>query len=367
MDRRKEKRKSTLIPASACGYKANFDVKCVIRDVSRSGCRLVSTEIGDLPEIIHVMPEGFKNPLLGKIEWRNKKMAGVRFIDEAERRELERLKQEKKSQSLFDRIQTMGWKGIYQGSPAEWMQQARRSSMEFVSGLVHELRTPLTSLIGLLQLLTQGKLGELPARVKAAISVAFRNADRLSALVTDFLDVNKIESGKLKFTFATKDIVALTRETLIANKTYGDKYGVKFDFKQDVGEAFVKIDAGRIDQVLTNLISNAAKFSPPGEEVVVSVRRVKQHIRVSVSDKGPGIPTEMQEKIFEKFQQAETSGARTKEGTGLGLSIAKAIMEAHGGTIQLKSKPGEGTTFWFDLDETANPKKEEKNPQSAAA
>ena len=370
-ERRKVSRKNTLIQATASDLSQHFDVNCIIRDASKAGCRLVSSEIGDLPKVIRIVPNGFANPLLGKIVWRDKKAAGVEFISREEAAMLLKSGQQPDlAHGVFDRLGILGKLGFKNNTHSTGRKGSGRrkgATSDFISTVVHELRTPITALIGTLGLLTNGKLGALPKQVMAALGVAFRNADRLSKLVNDLLDVNKIESGKMEFDFEPTEIEDLVENAIETNRGYGEQFGVSFKMVSDIGAAYVNIDGSRIEQVLANLLSNAAKFSPEGGEVVVTLKRVGSNIRILVADKGIGIPHDKQKVIFEKFGQADAKASGAKKGTGLGLNISKAILEAHSSEIELKSAPGEGSTFWFDLPEKEIIQLEDEKPVQAQA
>ena len=183
------------------------------------------------------------------------------------------------------------------------------------------------------------------------LEIALRNCERLILLIGDILDMEKIEAGKVDYDMGTVDVRVLVADALEANKGYGEQYGVTIIFDApEVGMDFlVEGDDARLMQVLSNLISNAAKFSPKGADIKISVVRKEEMVRISVSDQGPGIPVRSQSQIFQKFFQADGSSTREKGGTGLGLSISKAIVEHHNGSIDFDTKVGKGTTFYFDL------------------
>ncbi|MDO9371258.1 MAG: ATP-binding protein, partial [Gammaproteobacteria bacterium] len=163
--------------------------------------------------------------------------------------------------------------------------------------------------------------------------------------------MEKIESGKIDISPQPIEIMPLVEQTLEANSSYGEQLRVRFALSQALPGVMVLADNGRLMQVLTNLLSNAAKFSPADDVVSVSVKRSGESVRVAVSDHGPGIPEEFRGRIFEKFSQADSSDARQKGGSGLGLSISKALIERMGGSIGFESQPGKGATFYVDIPE----------------
>jgi signal transduction histidine kinase len=224
---------------------------------------------------------------------------------------------------------------------------------EFVSTVSHELRTPLTSIRGSLGLVL-GALGtDLTGQIKGLLQIAYNNSDRLSRLINDILDVEKIESGKMEFNLQRQPLSPLLQQSIDGTKEFANQFDVKIDLLDDAQGAEIETDADRFIQVMVNLLSNAAKFSPTGETVVVRAERHGGMVRISVSDNGKGIPVEFQSRIFEKFAQADSSDSRAKSGTGLGLSITKAIVEKMNGLIGFETKSGFGTTFHVDFPETA--------------
>jgi PAS domain S-box-containing protein len=219
---------------------------------------------------------------------------------------------------------------------------------EFVSTVNHELRTPLTSIAGSLGLLSGGAGGELPPGAARLITIAHANCQRLIRLINDMLDVEKIQSGKMRFEMSRVSLVDVTRRCIESMRTYGEQYNVGITLAA-AGNADVRGDADRLTQIITNLVSNAVKFSPTGGQVTVTVDTVDRLVRLCVRDEGPGIPDEFRARIFTKFAQADSSDSRQKGGTGLGLVIAKEIAERHGGKLWFESELGQGTTFYVDL------------------
>jgi signal transduction histidine kinase len=232
---------------------------------------------------------------------------------------------------------------------------------EFTSTLSHELRTPLTSIIGSLQLVNSGVLGEVDKDVADLTQVAERNGQRLLDLINDILDVEKIESGKLSLVQENFRIDELVREAMVLNKGFGDRFKVRFEFAGNAGGTGdgaalqVSGDRKRVLQVMTNLLSNAAKFSPEGGAVEVEVTAGNLRVRVAVNDRGTGIPENFRNRIFGRFTQADSATTRQKGGTGLGLAICKRLIEMMQGRIGFEDRPGGGTTFWFELPRSGSP------------
>ena len=219
---------------------------------------------------------------------------------------------------------------------------------EFVSTVSHELRTPLTSIAGSLGLLAGGAAGPLPEKAGRLIQIAQANSQRLVRLINDILDIEKIESGKLRLDMTSLDLREIAGRAIEGVQGYADELGVVLTLSE--GEpAPIRGDPDRLIQVVTNLLSNASKFSPRGGEFRVTVDPEKRLARLSVTDQGPGIPDAFRSRIFSKFAQADGSDTRAKGGTGLGLAIAREITERHGGRLWFESAEGEGATFYLDL------------------
>lgn len=227
-----------------------------------------------------------------------------------------------------------------------------RLKNEFIATVSHELRTPLTSIRGSLGLLRGGVAGLLPEAARSLIDIAVNNADRLVRLINDILDVEKIESGKIELELRPLELLPLVRTALDGAAGYGNEMNVRFELRDELPPgACVLADADRFNQVMDNLLSNATKFSPRGDAVIVSLARHGHGFRVSVVDKGPGVPPEFHERIFSRFAQADGSDTRPSGGTGLGLSIVRAIVERFGGAVDFDRRGGPGCTFFFDLPE----------------
>ncbi len=238
---------------------------------------------------------------------------------------------------------------IAQGQDVTQKLEAERMKKEFTSTLSHELRTPLTSIIGSLQLINSGVMGDVAEDVSEMTLVAERNGQRLLDLINDILDIEKIESGKLTLMPEVFGLDDLVREATVLNKAFGERFKVRFEAPGQLPVVQVNADRKRLLQVMTNMLSNAAKFSPEGDAVEVTMHENGALVRVGVHDRGPGIPENFRSRIFGRFAQADSTTARQKGGTGLGLAICKRLIELMQGRIGFEDRPGGGTTFWFEL------------------
>ena len=228
-------------------------------------------------------------------------------------------------------------------------KRVERLKDEFVSTVSHELRTPLTSIAGSLGLLVGGVTEALPEGPARLIGIAHANCQRLVRLINDILDVEKIESGKMKFDLAPLGLAQVAERSIDAVRGYAEQLGVTLSLDAEEPDLAIRGDIDRLVQVGANLISNAVKFSKTGDRVEVTARRWGRLARITVQDHGPGIPEEFRSRMFTKFAQADSSDTRQRGGTGLGLVIAKEITERHGGRLWFDSMPGAGTAFHIDL------------------
>ena len=220
---------------------------------------------------------------------------------------------------------------------------------EFVSTVSHELRTPLTSISGALKLMVSGALGEMPEKSRTMLDIAYKNSQRLTLLINDLLDMEKLLAGKMAFNLHKQPLHTLLEQTVYENRAYGDQYQVSFQLAPVADTLQVMVDEQRFLQVMSNLLSNAAKFSPPGNRVDIRTAAEDGNVRISVVDYGSGIPLEFQHRLFQKFSQADASDSRQKGGTGLGLAITKELLENMNGKISVESQPGLGSCFTISL------------------
>ncbi len=240
-------------------------------------------------------------------------------------------------------------------------REVERMKNEFVSLVSHELRTPLTSIRGALQLvLGRAQPTEFTARTRELLSVSLNNSERLIRLINDILDISKIEQGPIPLRRVPLDPAELCRVAAQGVAAFAAGRGIALDLTLPDELPPINADRDRALQVLTNLLSNAIKFSNSGQHVTISAEPVSGAVCFAVRDEGRGIAPEHHARIFERFQQLDSSSTREVGGTGLGLAICKALIEEHGGRIWLESALGKGATFSFTLplasgDETPRP------------
>lgn len=238
----------------------------------------------------------------------------------------------------------------YMGIARDISEKKRIDQMktEFISTVSHELRTPLTAVSGALGILVNGLAGALPEQPLRMIQIAHNNSQRLIHLVNDLLDMEKLVAGKMHFDVQPHRLRDLLEQSIEANASFAQQYGVTYELLAGP-DATVAVDPQRLLQVLANYLSNAAKFSPLNERVIIRVEQRFNSVRVIVSDNGPGVPENFRARLFQKFSQADSSDSRQKGGTGLGLAICKEIIERMGGGVGVEPAAGKGASFYFDL------------------
>ena len=228
-------------------------------------------------------------------------------------------------------------------------KHTERLKDEFVSTVSHELRTPLTSISGSLGLLVGQWAGKLPESAARLLTIAHTNSQRLVRLINDILDIEKIEFGRIVFKLGRTDVITLVEQVIESNRGFAEGYDVRVRLETALLDGEVNADPDRLAQVITNLLSNAIKFSPAEGEVLVTIEKHNDAVRILVRDHGSGIPVDFRPHIFKKFAQADATNTRQKGGTGLGLSIAKQIVERLDGEIGFDDAPGGGTIFHVEL------------------
>lgn len=223
---------------------------------------------------------------------------------------------------------------------------------EFISTVSHELRTPLTSIKGALSVALNGGVGVLDEKLAQLLSIAATNADRLSRLVNDILDIDKLEFGSANLTIDVHEVYPLLKQAVEQHLAYAERYAVHLQLDlpdESLIGLKAKLDGDRFLQVMSNLISNAIKFSYQHNPVQIRMTKEAHRIHIEVIDKGQGIPASFHQRVFTRFAQVDSSDTRKRDGSGLGLSITKALVDRMGGTIDYVSEVGKGTTFYITL------------------
>ena len=228
-------------------------------------------------------------------------------------------------------------------------QEIARVKNDFVSLVSHELRTPMTSIKGYTDLMLKGSVGELNDQQRRFMTIVKSNVDRMAELVSDLLDVSRLESGRMRLARERLDLASVVFETSqeLVETLRQRELTLQFDLSPGLPRVYA--DHGRVIQVLLNLLSNAYRYTPAGGTITISVHQERDEVQVDVTDTGIGIPQQEQATIFERFYRVDHPVVQQQAGTGLGLPIAKSLIEMHGGRLWLRSKPGQGSTFSFTL------------------
>jgi signal transduction histidine kinase len=229
------------------------------------------------------------------------------------------------------------------------IQAANKAKSDFISVVTHELRLPMTSIRGYTDLIASGMVGPLTEQQEQFLGVVKRNLDRMNILIRDLEDINRIESGRMPFNLTLVDLHEVVTDVAesMSEATAAKEQSVTVVFGDDFPPVYA--DPTRLSQVMTNLLSNAHKYSPDGGEIVIEVKGNGRVATVSVIDNGIGISAENQAKLFTQFFRAEDPEVRQQLGWGLGLSIVKKMVEAQGGEISFESELGKGSTFTFTV------------------
>jgi signal transduction histidine kinase len=229
------------------------------------------------------------------------------------------------------------------------LEAASRHKSEFLANMSHELRTPLNSVIGFSEVLRDRMFGELNAKQAQYVDVILASGRHLLSLITDILDLSKIEAGRLELEPTSFDLPTAIQNTLTLVSDRAARHGLALTLRVEERVGTITADERKVKQVLLNLLSNAIKFTPEGGRVEVAAARRDGSVEISVNDTGIGIAPEDQGIIFEEFRQVGADYARKREGTGLGLALARRLVELHGGRIWVKSEIGKGSAFTFTL------------------
>ncbi len=235
------------------------------------------------------------------------------------------------------------------------LEQANRAKSEFLTNMSHELRTPLNSVIGFSELLERQLFGKLNPRQQEYVQDIRESGEHLLALINDILDLSKIEAGSMELDLSEFDLSELLQGSLRLFREKALKKSIRLNslLEEDIG--LVVADARKVKQVVFNLLANAVKFTESGGEVLLSTVSEGSNVTVSVTDNGIGINESDMDKLFKEFSQVDGSLSRRHEGTGLGLALSVKLVEMHGGSIGVESKPGQGSRFYFSIPRTVRP------------
>lgn len=229
------------------------------------------------------------------------------------------------------------------------IRHASNMKSHFLATVSHELRTPLTAISGAVSLLRNGATDPLSETGERLLSIALDNSQRLNELINDLLDMEKLEAGKLELDLQPHALRPIVEQALRTNQPFADRFHVHWQLSENLPEVEVMVDERRLQQVLTNYLSNAAKFSHSGDRVRIEWQQEGDSVTVRVVDQGIGIAREQQPLLFNKFSQLDTSDKRQRGGTGLGLAICKELIERMNGQLGVESEAGKGACFWFKV------------------
>jgi signal transduction histidine kinase len=234
-------------------------------------------------------------------------------------------------------------------APHRRLQEGHRRQTAVLAHAAHELRTPLTAILGYLALVLEGEAGPATGRQRAWLDLARRHAERLVDLLEDLLALARLESGRAELQRRALDLVRLIEDVARLLRPQLDAKGQQLALDIDQTLPEISGDPARATQILTNLLANAQKYTPPGGRITVRVRREANHVQVEVQDTGVGLSPADQARLCTPFFRACTRAGEDPWGTGLGLAITRALVELHGGAITVRSVPGQGSTFSFTL------------------
>jgi signal transduction histidine kinase len=236
------------------------------------------------------------------------------------------------------------------------IREVNQLKNDFVSLVSHELRTPLTAISGYLDLLLEAQSGQA-ASSSDLLAIMKRNTDRLVKLLDELLDLSRIESGRMELTLSSVSVIPLIAEVVSLLQPQIEAKGQQLTLNPTIALPPVLGDAEYIRRILTNLLSNAHKYTPSGGHIWVTADHREGWVRIDVGDDGIGLSAEDQAHVFDKFFRARRPAAQEVGGTGLGLAITRLLVEMHGGQITVSSMPGQGATFSFTLPAAGFPRR----------
>jgi signal transduction histidine kinase/ligand-binding sensor domain-containing protein/DNA-binding NarL/FixJ family response regulator len=229
---------------------------------------------------------------------------------------------------------------------AQKLHEVDEIKSRFFTNISHEFRTPLTLILGPVKQIIERIKDE---KTKDELSIVHKNANKLLGLVNQLLDISKLESGKMKLQTIPQNIIPYLKVLVMSFTSYAERKRITLKFNSSEDEIIVFIDKDKIEKIITNILSNAFKFTPEGGRIEINVNADDKYVNVSVCDNGIGIPKEKMEKIFDRFYQVDGGHTREQEGTGIGLSLTKELVELHKGKIEVESEEGKGTTLTISI------------------
>ncbi len=232
-------------------------------------------------------------------------------------------------------------------SMSESLEIAQQRKQDFLSMISHDMRTPLSNVQASLEFVLEGHQQPLSQQTQEWLTRAYQNVDTVLSLINELLEIERIEVGGLTLVISEARLSEIIRRSADSVRAVAAQNSITI--VESKLAAYVRCDEDRLIRVLVNLLGNAIKFSPPGSTVTLDCKKTTQWFEISVQDQGRGIPSELLNSIFERYKQVSPDDARKLGGTGLGLAISKAIVEAHGGLIEVKSEMGKGSSFIVSL------------------
>jgi DNA-binding response OmpR family regulator/two-component sensor histidine kinase len=229
---------------------------------------------------------------------------------------------------------------------AQKLHEIDEIKSRFFTNISHEFRIPLTLILGPVKQIIERIKDE---KTKNELNLVHKNANKLLVLVNQLLDISKLESGNMKLQTVPQNIVSLVRALTLSFTSYAERKKITLKFNSTENEIIVYVDSEKFEKIITNILSNAFKFTPEGGRIEITINRTDKYVIVSVSDTGVGIQKEKISKIFDRFYQVDGSHTREQEGTGIGLSLTKELIELHKGKIEVESEAGKGSTFRISL------------------
>lgn len=350
LERRSEQRKPALMHAFVSDFDDLLDLKCVIRDISKKGCRIASSYVEDLPTLVRITPEGFEKPLVGKVIWRNAKFAGIQFVTAAEAEALKVKQKVEPTQAaapsgFFAKLFSFSTLRRKSGQVQRGDEREPVGLPSYGARALNAVRQPLESIKHLLGLLLGDAIRPIPRRAKTIINTAQRNASEAETLLEEALHADNIATGRMPCKMAPLEIVEFVQDAVLMATGAAAKYNVRYEVDAAIDQAQVSADATRMREVITNMLYAAARHSPVGELVTVSIARANGMIRVSVKDKG----------IVGEALHGDADGKHVPhpgdDDNGLGFDVARAILKQHDADLHVETTSTQSTIAWFELPE----------------